>query len=180
VTTETQAGEPARKLGGGWEVIGPADCPILYRRTLLSGRFGKVLYHRFAPNMTDRVPHDHPASFLTVVVRGGYEDLQPCPHCSTEAPGWHLGPPSDDWRHARPMTPCDACGTTGYLIDRVRALAIRWRPAEHSHITRTGPDGATTLCLMGPKRREWGFWRDGQWYPWRTFERLFGLNWRCP
>lgn len=144
-SVESQAGEPARKLGGGWEVIGPSECPILYRRTILSGRCLKVLWHRFVPGASDEAHHDHPRSFVTIVLRGGYDDVQPD-------------------------------GTT----DRVYAPAIRFRPAEHAHITKVGPDGATTLVIMGRLRRDWGFWRNGTWFEWRRFERLFGLNWRCP
>lgn len=137
-------GEPAPKIGS-WEEIGPPDCPILYRREFLVTRWFKVLWHEFMPGASDEVHHDHPRSFVTFVLRGGYDDVQPD-------------------------------GT----VDRVYAPAIRYRPAEHAHITRVGPKGATTIVAMGRLRRDWGFWRDGKWFQWRTFERLFGLNWRCP
>lgn len=146
MTVDPQAGQPARKLGRGWEVIGPSECPIMYRRTLLSGRLGKVLWHRFVASASDEAHHDHPRSFVTVVLRGGYDDVQPD-------------------------------GTT----DRVYAPAIRYRPAKHAHITKVGAKGATTIVVMGPLQREWGFYdAEGKWYPWRVFERIFGLNWRCP
>jgi hypothetical protein len=64
-------------------------------------------------------------------------------------------------------------------IDRVRAPTLRFRRAEHAHITHVGPKGATTLVVMGPLRREWGFWHGGKWFEWKTYERRFGLNWRC-
>lgn len=162
------------------EVIGQPDCPILYRWTLLSCRFGKVMLHRFLPTSRDRDPHDHPASFLTVVLRGGYADISPCAACSPVAPGWMLGEESDDWRHARPMTPCGECGASGMLVDDVRAPAIRYRPAEHRHTTIAGPKGAWTLVLMGPKVRAWGFFRDGRWLPWRRYEAEYGHGFRCP
>jgi hypothetical protein len=76
VELEPQAGQAARKLGDGWEVIGPPACPILLRRTLLEGRLGKVLWHRFLPGASDKDPHDHPRSFVTVVLRGGYDDIR--------------------------------------------------------------------------------------------------------
>lgn len=74
--TETQAGQPARKLDGGWEIIGPVECPLFLRRTLLAGRWGKLLVHRFLPGASDRVPHDHPRSFVTVCWQGGYDDVR--------------------------------------------------------------------------------------------------------
>jgi hypothetical protein len=144
--TEPQAGDTraGHSPDGPWELIGPADCPIMWRRTLIANRFGKVLLHRFMPNASDRDPHDHPSSFLTFVLRGGYDDVQPD-------------------------------GT----VDEVRAPTIRFRRAEHAHITRVTSAGAVTVVAMFRKRRSWGFWRDGRWYPWRSYEKKFGLNWRC-
>jgi hypothetical protein len=65
----------AHDPGGKWELIGPAECPILWRRTLLVSRFGKLMLHRFVPGASDRDPHDHPSSFVTIVLRGGYDDV---------------------------------------------------------------------------------------------------------
>lgn len=129
---------------GPWELIGPTDCPIMWRRTIASGRFGKLLLHRFVASSSDKDCHDHPSSFLTFVLQGGYDDVQP-----------------------------------NGVVDKVRAPTVRFRRAEHAHITRVGPHGATTIVVMFRKRRSWGFFRDGRWYDWRTYERLFGLNWRC-
>lgn len=142
---EAQAGQAARKIGRGWEIIGPEACPIMRRRTLFASKWLKVLWHEFMPNASDRSHHDHPRSFVTLMLRGDYFDVQP-----------------DE------------------TVDHVCAPTIRVRPAEHAHITEVGPRGAKTLVVMGPLRREWGFYRDGKWYPWRVFERMFGLNWRCP
>jgi hypothetical protein len=126
------------------EVIGQAECPLMHRWTLLSCRFGKLLVHHFLPTQRDRDAHDHPRSFVTIVVRGGYDDVQPD-------------------------------GT----LDRVYAPAIRYRPAEHAHVTMAGPKGAWTIVLMGPQRREWGFWRDAKWWPWRAYESVHGSSFRC-
>lgn len=41
--------------------------------------------------------------------------------------------------------------------------------------------GCTTLVLMGPLVRAWGFVRDGRWYPWRVYDEKFGHgSFRCP
>lgn len=176
--SESQAGEPARKFsrpdtraghspGGRWELIGPADCPIMWRWTILSGRLGKLLLHRFMPGASDKDCHDHPSSFVTVVLRGGYDDVSVCIGCEGEGVRW----PDD--------SPCQACSGTGTRTDSLRAPTIRFRPAEHAHITKVGPTGATTIVVMGRKRRPWGFWRDGRWWAWRMYELKFGLNWRC-
>lgn len=138
-------GEPAPKTGFRRETIGPPECPIMHRWTLVKTRLGKVLLHHFLPNADDRAEHDHPSSFVTVVLAGGYVD----------------------YADGRPN-------------DRLHAGSVRFRPAEHTHRTRVGPRGCWTLVLMGPKRREWGFWKDGIWWPWREHERRFGFGMRCP
>lgn len=128
------------------EVIGVPECPLMYRWTLLDcgKRIGKVMLHYFLPTQRDRDHHDHPRSFVTLVLRGGYDDIQPNGH-----------------------------------VDRVRAPTIRFRQATHAHITVAGPRGAWTLVVMGPLRRDWGFIRDGRWWPWRRYEERYGLNFRC-
>lgn len=55
-------------------LIGDPACPILKRITLKFPLF-KVRLHRFFPNTSDRDTHDHPWSFLTIVVQGGYTDV---------------------------------------------------------------------------------------------------------
>ncbi len=65
------------------EIIGPKECPLIHRWTLV-GRSGaqngrdqtpfKVMIHHFLPGSSDRDPHDHPRSFITIVLRGRYED----------------------------------------------------------------------------------------------------------
>ena len=128
------------------EVIGPPGCPILFRRTLVSNRFFKILLHEFLPKASDRDPHDHPRGFFTFVYRGDYIDVQPDGR-------W-------EW---------------------LRAPSFAFRRATHAHTTTVGPNGCKTLVIMGPLRRDWGFFRAGKWYPWRVYESLFDHGgFRCP
>lgn len=167
-----RAGEPARVRPDGWELIGTDECPLMLRRTLFASRWGKLLVHRFFPGASDGAAHDHPRSFVTVVLRGGYEDRSLCPRCH----GTAKLPPSGGFEIGCLRPGCE----DGWVVDRVAAPAVRFRRAEHAHVTRVFPEGATTVVLMGPLRRDWGFWREGRWYPWRVFERVFGTDWRCP
>jgi hypothetical protein len=178
--TDPQAGQPARRFHVGRflperEVIGPLDCPILHRYTLVSrkGRFGfKLMLHRFQPNADDRAVHDHPASFVTIVLQGGYEDLVPCGDC--DGHGTQIS------HENVAIWDCGTCRGGGLVLgDRMRPCMVRFRPATYRHVTKVGPRGCTTLVLMGPKRRPWGFWLDGEWWPWRMFEFAFGLGMRC-
>lgn len=139
-----KAGRVARRFLPDTEVIGPTDCPLLHRWTLAQVRGRKLMVHHFQPNADDRAEHDHPASFVTVVLRGYYDDESPAG------------------------------------VERMRAGVVRFRAAEHRHRTRVSPRGCWTVVFMGPKRRLWGFWKDGRWYFWRDHERLFGFGMRCP
>lgn len=157
------------QMVGRWEQIGPPDCPLMFRRTIVAGRLGKLLIHRFVPAATDKDPHDHPRAFVTIVLRGGYDDVQPCAGCLGDGRGGdYLG------------MPCEDCWGSGVArVDRVRAPTIRYRSASHAHITNVHDDGALTVVIMGWLVRDWGFVREGRWWPWRWYERKFGLGFRC-
>jgi hypothetical protein len=153
------------------EIIGNEDCPIMRRWTLLElgERLPKVLLHYFPPNVGDRDPHDHPRSFTTVVLAGGYDDLVPC---------WCTKPGAI--RGGGPWLNHDACGGTGMVLgNRMRAGSIRYRRAEHVHITRARENGAWTVVFMAPVSRTWGFWRKGSFWPWRTYHEEFGEGMKC-
>lgn len=59
----------------------------------------------------------------------------------------------------------------------VRAGAWSRRPASWRHRVIGRANGQTgpivTICLTGPKKRAWGFWRGGEFIPWRTY---FGMT----
>lgn len=63
--------------------------------------------------------------------------------------------------------------------DAVRAPGIRYRSRHHEHRTLTGEQGAWTIVINGPVRRNWGFWSAaGQWLPWRAYAAL-GVRAAC-
>lgn len=154
----------------------PAGTPYLYRYTLLKGPGFKVMLHRIVRSDGDRELHDHPWSFLTIMLRGGYYEETEAPNDITYSNG---GPTRSAWKPP---------GT------------IAWHPAEHRHRVRlrkvwTGEfvnvddaygwhsepvyaeREAWTLVIRGPRRREWGFWTDCGWQPWKQFvdKRYNGL-----
>lgn len=182
-------GEPAPSQGRWFprEEIGPPECPILHRWTLIGTRgrgkrsLGKLLLHHFLPNADDRAVHDHPASFVTFVLRGSYVDCTPCPVCNHEDSFEVLDALRVAAREPRlDFVDCEHCRDVRYVLELMRPGTVRYRPAEHRHRTRVGPRGCWTLVVMGPKRREWGFFKGGRWWPWREHERRFGFGMRCP
>lgn len=93
--------------------------------------------------------HDHPVSFLSLILRGGYTETvqseQLDDHCllqgsyvwtrSISHRWFNLVPASEHWRHT---------------------------------ITYVRP-GTITLCFMGPKTREWGFHKPEGWQLWKDY-----------
>lgn len=152
------------------EPIGNPDCPLMLRWTLFKGKRGKLLVHRFMPNVQDPDVHDHPRALLVFVLRGSYDDMVLCPVCEGDRHSFWETP-----------APCGHCKGTGLILgDHMHAGVIRYRKAEHAHATHAGPKGAWTVCLMGPVAREWGFWVNGQWEQFRKYINTRGFVRRCP
>lgn len=185
-TVMDNAGKPAR-LQGRWPIkrerIGPPACPLMDRWTILRLRGRKLMVHHFLPGSEDMSIHDHPAPFWTLVLRGGYDDIELCPDChGNPMPGGGLCRLGCVMNRACGMGECDCrCSGAGEITgDRMRAGTLRRRSAYHRHRTRTFASGAWTLVLMGRKERQWGFWNSGRWWPWADHEKAFGFRMRCP
>jgi hypothetical protein len=72
--------------------------------------------------------HDHPVTFLSIILRGWYREVRHRPH-------------------------------RGYSEHKRRWFNwIRASRLVRHTITDVKPGGALTLCLMGPKTQEWGFY----------------------
>lgn len=183
------------------EVIGDPHCPVLLRWMLFQFRgkpvrlnddststhSNKVMLHRFLPNSHDRDTHDHPWPFLTIVIRGMYENLTECKRChGTKMVGacnCEIGetPPQNCWSCSGPVSSmaCPECSGMGHAVEILRAPRVRYRPAEHAHITRTREQGAWTIVITGSARRVWGFWLDRTWIDWRTYTSQYGSGMVC-
>lgn len=153
------------------EIIGQPECPAMLRWTLADTKLGKVMIHYFPPEVIDRDPHDHPWSFVTLVLRGEYRDES-----------WFN--PSFEARQASPFhIPPEGIK----LTERLRAGAIRFRPADHLHIVETDEKGCWTLVISGPLSRDWGFVRvgrgtgidRGRWFPFKEYVERWGGVRRC-
>lgn len=181
------------------EIIGAPDCPLMLRWTLVDfkaptvnrvtegksqGRTEslivlpkwltgdrKLMVHHFLPNVEDRDPHNHPRAFYTLVLWGRYYDLVPCKWCD--------GTGVED--RARPVEACLRCNGEGTVVgDVMKAGTFRYRPAQHTHITQSGPRGAWTVVVMTTLAGKWGFFRAGRFWPWKDYEAKFGFAHHCP
>jgi hypothetical protein len=110
--------------------------------TVLSTPLFKIFFHRFnGPDWT-LDPHDHPADFISIGLKGSYTE-----------------------------TVYDEHGQKLY-DKVWQAPWIRTFPASHIHRTSdVGPRGAYTVCFATAWEKNWGFVFSGGWMPWRDYVR---------
>jgi len=125
----------------------------------------RIYLHIFSRPDEDRVFHDHPWDFRTLVLWGGYDEES---HALVRRPdrymeGHQNGPVFEGFmteaeraepRYDRPVEP------SGRVVpDRLGWLAWRFRPRWHAHrITRLHTPRVITLIFRGGRERDWGFW----------------------
>ena len=105
----------------------------LVRLHIVKTPFGALCLHWLSAADPEPHEHDHPVSFLSVVLRGAYVEV----------------------RNGRARA-----------VTRLNLIRAR---ARH-RIVWTAPH-TLTLCLMGPKPREWGFHTPSGWRSWRDYYR---------
>lgn len=119
----------------------------LRRYYVLRTPWFRVFLHWLARDDDDRDPHDHPWSFWTLVLRGGYCDERWCRFMATKFNGHRdVQEPLRVLDDEEPMRP----GT------------LRFREAEHTHRVRDTKPNTWTLIVASPVKRMWGF-RDATW-----------------
>jgi hypothetical protein len=119
--------------------------PVTWRRPVarllqLCGVAARI--HEILRSDLGRDPHNHPWSYVTVVLRGGYTEERFNEWGGLVSRKWH-GPGS-----------------------------IMFRPANSWHkLTVPDGTVATTLFITGPKQQRWGFNVDGKVVPYTEYRR---------
>lgn len=133
-----------------WEwgdIPSKTDPSVVYLRRLrvVQTPWFSVLVHQIFEPDSDRDPHDHPWSFGSLVVRGGYtEDVS------------------------------EKITLFGRVVEgKTRNEWPRWSwhrmtTKEAHRITSVLPD-TMTLVVTGPRVRTWGFWTDQGFVPWDQY-----------
>lgn len=103
-----------------------------------------VYIHRIFKADEDKHCHDHPWSFLSVILSGGYSAYWPLYESAVIA--------------------CHKSSRTGWLVRNVVTGSIKYYKSTQPHrITRLINGPTTSLIFTGPRHREWGYDVDGEW-----------------
>lgn len=140
------------------QVIGAShpDGPLLERYHLLRTPWFRVMFHVFHRSDADVELHDHPWSFLTIILKGGYTEVRPIAAFRSmlkyERDGWQFTHPS--------------------VIERAicRPGMVLWRPHWWAHrVELERGQKSYSLVFAGPFVRSWGFFTaDG----WKRFDEV--------
>lgn len=102
-------------------------------------RIGGVLLHRMDAPDPGLDLHDHPWTFISIVLKGSYIEERA------------------DTRNAPAIAAFNG-EQRGIIVGRRRGSARRMRLDECHRITHLGSRTVWTLVLHGPRRRKWGFY----------------------
>lgn len=135
---------------------------FLDRWGLVHDRIGGFYLHHISGPDPGMDLHDHPWSFISIVLSGGYFDKQAQIHADGSrhepAQGNYWG-----WRQIVDVT-------------RPDGIRRRWLPSVHrmpldvAHRIVAADRGTWTLVLRGPTRRVWGFFPPGGRVPFTEYD----------
>jgi hypothetical protein len=121
--------------------IGADGDPYLDRLRIVQTPWASLYLHHIHRPDRDHDPHDHPWAFISLVLAGGYTELA--------------------WR--------DKERPSSFRTRERRRWSVARTRRSSAHVI-TGIEGPLwTLVITGPRRAEWGFWRLGEFIPWREY-----------
>jgi hypothetical protein len=112
------------------------DSEYITRLHVVKTPWFAVCLHWFNKPDPEPFDHDHPVTFLSLILRGSYVEQR------------------------------NGVRKTRRWVNFIRASA----DDQHTIVELRGRP--LTLCLMGPKRREWGFHTRPGWIGWKDYYRL--------
>lgn len=137
------------------------ETTYLIRYILFKSRFGCIYIHRFMRSDADD-PHDHPWNFWTYVISGGYREVF-----------------YDKSKPKKLKTKFKSLWSREIRVRKPGSIAYRRATDIHQVVVDRPYDmhevhlAPFTICLMGPRLREWGFWVDsGKFVDWRTYLKV--------
>lgn len=138
----------------------PHQPAYLWRVNLVYLRRFSLKLHRFLNSDPDPCLHDHPWSFVSIILSGGYYEITEDFEMTWYGPGSILRRPADH-KHRVVISDrvCGAC-----RVCRRNRLKSRQRVAQDSYpCPKRKKVIPTTLFLTGRVTRRWGFWTADGW-----------------
>lgn len=144
--------------------------------------FFRIFVHKIARSDDDPDPHDHPWSFLSIILKNGYVDQS---YTFDSVGGYEVGssmPNSvfsnivrDSTGNVVPSTTSWTGKLSGPKYQFCSPGDIVFRRAEHIHrVLVPWSEPAWTLVFGGPDRRAWGFVKPDRWVWWRQYLNNWG------
>lgn len=114
-------------------------------------RIGRVLVHKMSAPDPGVDLHDHPWTFVSIVLWGGYDEER--------------ADTRDAFRFAEIALRVGPQAKRGHTVNRRWLSARRLRLDECHRITRLHRRTCWTLVVAGPRRRGWGFYLPHEYLP---------------
>lgn len=126
-------------------------------------RLGGIFLHKMEAPDPGVDLHDHPWTFLSLILWGGYTEerieTRLAPNAAQVAETWKQVQPRGTW-----------ASTRGDTVHRNR-LSLRVMRLDECHrITWLNRPTSWSLVIHGPNRRTWGFYLPAGYMPWREYE----------
>lgn len=138
---------------------GKADPYMLRYYIIPRNKYLNIYLHKMVKDDDDRALHDHPWPFLTIILWGGYTEVQPAKEYIFD---WYLareGIRTGLWK-----------SVVGRLTEYVRKpFSIHYRPEFWPHRLRLRGKCSWSIIITGRQNRNWGFYTRSGWVRWEDF-----------
>lgn len=145
------------------QIIGGADDPYMLRWYVIPRNpLLNIYVHRFVRSDDDRALHDHPWWFVSLILRGQYDEVTERSVTRRRAGTVAFRPA--EWRHRVRLLSeslCQSCRGSGVGYGQVpdgRWMETDCGVCDGAGEIRHAERGCWTVIVTGPKRRGWGFW----------------------
>ncbi len=133
------------------------------------GKYQGVYIHRLLRSDLDTY-HDHPWDFWGLMVSGRYSEHSPRPDKWVVLPTFSLVDQVT-------VRSCDE-NTLAFR----KAESLHWIELDREYTYEERAQAPTTICLIGRRRRVWGFLdkMNGAWIPWTVYLKVDGVAASAP